>query len=240
MVPHWQIPVSVIVAAASMASALGGLLLFFRKAWSEDSLYAMVSVGGGLLLALTVLDLLPQSLTGGKHVMPFVLFGFGLLFVMEVAQRQVSGWQGSAYGVLLGFVIHSFVEGLSLMASLEANQQLQLTFLGSFILHKIPDGITVGAFILQATRSRVAALTGAAVPGIALLLGVWAMAAAHELIPQSWTRGAMAMATGVFLYISASHLVPYIQRSGRPQMALYFFGTILFYFSLHLYFGTHA
>lgn len=70
----------IILLSAAAASSIGGLLLCLR-AWSEDALFAMISAGAGLLLAITILDLLPPVLAGDNpRMIPFVLVGFGMLF----------------------------------------------------------------------------------------------------------------------------------------------------------------
>ncbi|MFD2369250.1 ZIP family metal transporter [Brevibacillus sp. GCM10020057] len=234
----------IVMLSAAAASSIGGLLLCLR-AWSEEALLAMISAGAGLLLAITLLDLLPHVLAGDNHrMMPFVLVGFTVLFALEMAGKA-GGELGSTgvIGVLTGFVMHAFVEGVSLMASLRMDAEVGVSVLLAMLLHKIPDGVTVASLLLAATRSRRKALWGATSLGIATVAGACSMGAAESLFPPEWSPVMLAITTGIFLYVSASHLVPYIQHARRAQLGVYFFGAILAYMVLAAFLSgnhTHA
>lgn len=237
----WQPTLPFLLVLASMANVMGGVLLLFRRTWSNESLYAMVSIGGGLLLALTVLDLLPHSVGGHGHkYMPFVLIGFVFLFITEMIWQKQSGINAKGIiGVTIGFVIHAFFEGLSLVASFHLDAAFGLPLLGALVLHKIPDGIAVASLLLAATGKRLLAFCGSLSLGMATILGAMSMRVAGQYIMTDWSNAGMALATGVFLYVSASHLVPLVQHSSRPAMSLYFCGAMLFYLIISLFFNFH-
>ncbi|MGZ0050201.1 ZIP family metal transporter [Brevibacillus gelatini] len=152
----------IVLLAAALASCVGGLLLCLR-AWSRKALFAMISAGAGLLLAITMLDLLPHVIQGESlRMMPFVLVGFAALFAMELLGKSAGGEFGSpsVIGVLGGFLLHAFVEGVSLLASLKVDAEIGVSVLLAMLLHKIPDGVTVASLMLAATNSRKKALWG--------------------------------------------------------------------------------
>ncbi len=219
----------VILAAAAAASSIGGLLLCLR-AWSEETLYAMVSVGGGLLLAITLLDLLPHTLEGGsERAMPFVMLGFALLFALELIGRsERKAGSPSLIGLLSGFLLHAYVEGVSLIASFHLENGVGFSVLLAMVLHKVPDGVTVASLVLAATRSQRKAFWGTAALGAATLAGAFSVGAVERVFPNGWSSVVVAVTTGVFLYVSASHLVPLIQN-GRRVLGVYFFAGMLAY-----------
>jgi zinc transporter ZupT len=220
----------VILAAAAVASSLGGLLLCLR-AWSEEALYAMISVGGGLLLAITLLDLLPHTLEGGnERVMPFVMLGFALLFALElIGQSGRKTGSPSLIGVLSGFLLHAYVEGVSLVASFRLDSGVGFSVLLAMVLHKVPDGVTVASLVLAATRSQQKAFWGTAALGAATLAGAFSVGVVERFVPYGWSPVVVAVTTGVFLYVSASHLVPLILNGRRVQLGVYFFAGMLAY-----------
>jgi zinc transporter ZupT len=215
---------------AAGASSVGGLLLCLRR-WSEESLFAMISTGGGLLLAITLLDLLPHSIGDERHdLTPFVLLGFALLFVLElIGQSGKTIGRTSVIGVLSGFLLHAFVEGVSLMASFRLDSALGVSVLIALLFHKIPDGVTVASLLLAATKSRVKAFWGAFSLGGATLAGAAGVGLVDSLLPPMWSPVMIALTTGVFLYVSASHLVPLIQHARRAQLGIYFLAAMLAY-----------
>jgi zinc transporter ZupT len=228
--------------SAAAASSIGGLLLCMRG-WSERALLAMISAGAGLLLAITLLDLMPHALEGESHrIMPFVLVGFAMLFVLEmIGQAGKEIGSTGMFGVLAGFLLHAFVEGVSLMATFRMNAEVGVSVLLALLMHKIPDGVTVASILLAVTRSRLQAFWGATSLGIATVLGACSMGAVERWFPPDWSPVLLAITTGIFLYVSASHLVPYIQHARKAQLGIYFFGAILAYMVLSVYFhGAYA
>lgn len=219
----------VILTVAAAASSIGGLLLCLR-AWSEETLYAMVSVGGGLLLALTLLDLLPHTMEGGsERAMPLVMFGFALLFALELiggAERKAGS--SRLIGLFSGFLLHAYVEGVSLIASYHLDHRIGFSVLLAMVLHKVPDGVIFASLVLAATRSQWKAFWGTAALGASTLAGAFSVGAVEQIFPDGWSSVVVALTTGVFLYVSASHLVPLIQN-GRRVLGVYFFAGMVAY-----------
>lgn len=231
----------IVLLAAALASCVGGLLLCLR-AWSRKALFAMISAGAGLLLAITMLDLLPHVIQGESlRMMPFVLVGFAALFAMELLGKSAGGEFGSpsVIGVLGGFLLHAFVEGVSLLASLKVDAEIGVSVLLAMLLHKIPDGVTVASLMLAATNSRKKALWGATSLGMATIAGACSFGVAERYFSPDWSSVMLAMTTGIFLYVSASHLVPYIVQARRAEYGVYFFGAVLVYIVLSAFIHAH-
>lgn len=228
----------VLLAAASLSSVLGGSMVYFRKRWPEQSLFALISIGGGLLLSLTVLDMLPHSIGKQNHsYMLFVLIGFILLFVIEaISKHDHQVGVTHVIGIACGFLIHSFMEGISMMASFQMDAQVGVSVVLALILHKIPDGLTLGSILLLATDSRSIAFAGTVMLGAATLLGAWVMEIVEKSFAGIGTQLVFAVATGVFLYLSASHLVPLVQQKGGGKAVLFFLAAVLSYMIMTFFF----
>ncbi|KKX52651.1 ZIP family metal transporter [Brevibacillus borstelensis] len=235
----------VVLLSAAAASSIGGFLLCLRS-WSEKSLFAMISAGAGLLLAITLLDLLPHTLhVGSGRVMPFVLIGFSCLFLLDWmghAGENNTRAMGSAriIGVLSGFLLHSYVEGITILASFWMDERLGWSVLFAMLLHKVPDGVTVASLLLAVTRSRKKAFWGAAGLGAATLAGALSFQIAEPFLQEGWVPVMMALTTGVFLYVSASHLVPFILHERKGGQGLFFFAGMVAYLLLMTFFHSNA
>ncbi|WP_255298428.1 ZIP family metal transporter [Brevibacillus dissolubilis] len=231
-----------IIWLAVLANIVGGMTVLARKNWAGKSLYAMISVGGGLLFALTVLDLLPHTAGHGQGMMPFVLIGFLLLLVLDLILRsgdEKKAAAGRTVGVVAGFMVHAFLEGVSLVAGMQMDTRLGLPLLTAMMLHRIPDGVTVASFILAATGKRSTAFLGAVALGLATYVGAISMQVAGGYLSHRAGDIGMALATGVFLYISATHIVPLVQDKRYPGLGLYFIGAILCYLLIAQGIGGH-
>ncbi|MEJ8546750.1 ZIP family metal transporter [Brevibacillus borstelensis] len=233
-----------VLLGAAAASSIGGFLLCLRS-WSEKSLLAMISTGAGLLLAITLLDLLPHTLLAGStRVMPFVLIGFSFLFLLDwmghAGENARTAGSARIVGVLSGFLLHSYVEGISLLASFWMDERLGWSVLFAMLLHKVPDGVTVASLLLAVTRSRKKAFWGAAGLGAATLAGALSFQIAEPFLREGWVPVMMALTTGVFLYVSASHLIPFILHRQKGGQALYFFAGMIAYLLLMTLFHSSA
>ncbi|MBO8164949.1 MAG: ZIP family metal transporter [Brevibacillus sp.] len=230
-----------VLVLASLATAFGGILLFMRIAWSESALYAMVSAGAGLLLALTVLDLLPRSIgDGDSSYAVVILVGFLLLFVTDVLfhRRDVPG-RIQINGILAGLSIHAFLEGVSLVASLQADAALGFSLIVALLLHKIPEGVTAASLLMVSSNNRLLAFIGTAALAAATLFGGLIMCMVQDLMPKEGIRVVLALATGIFLYVAMGHLVPFVQKTRHLRFPVYFVGGVLLYMLLTLLFRFH-
>ncbi|MCZ0831696.1 ZIP family metal transporter [Brevibacillus halotolerans] len=237
----WHPPISILLLLVCAASLLGSFTICFRKKWSEQALFVMISLGGGILLSLTVLDLLPHAMGDDAHqFLPLVLVGFMLLFLLEsIRHDQGRPHTNNLIGISFGFFMHAFFEGFSIAAGLDKDAGLAFPLLIALILHRLPDGITVSSLLLAATGKRGMALLGGLGLCGATILGAMTLRLAGHWISEAWTSAGLALSAGVFLYVAASHLVPLIQNRNYPKLSLYFCVSMLLYMVFSLFFHTH-
>lgn len=224
-----------LLMAASFASMIGGLLIFFRKHWSEDSLMSMISIGAGLLLSITLFHMLPQVAGNTQQsLMPFVVIGYLFLFAIDLAGHG----RGKADGAVIGFVIHAFSEGVSLAAAFQVSPQLGMSILVALLFHKIPEGITMASLLLAVTQRKQTAFLGSVLLGVATLAGALLAAVTERFImTANITNPLLALSAGVFLYVSTSHLIPHIRQAKNMRAGFYFFGAVLLYMLLSTVLG---
>ena len=231
----------ILLLSAAAASSIGGLVLCLRS-WSKEALQFMLATGAGLLLAITFLDLVPHVVAfGAGQMMPFVLVGFAVFYVLDSFSRVQTGvGSPGLVGIMAGFLLHAFVEGASLINGLRFDTELGVSLLIALLLHKVPDGVTAAALVLAATGSRLQAFWAATSLGVATVAGALGMSATEGIFPVHWSPVLLAVTTGIFLYLSASHLVPHLQREGNPRLGYYMIGAMLAYLLVFVYVhGSH-
>ncbi|WP_232698273.1 ZIP family metal transporter [Brevibacillus daliensis] len=239
---EWHPSFMLLLFLVCAASLLGSFVICFRRQWSEASLFVMISIGGGILFSLTILDLLPHAMDGeGNRFLPLVLVGFMLLFLLEnVRNDQEKVNANNMVGVTFGFYLHAFFEGFSLAAGMQAHASLAIPLMIGLILHRLPDGVTVSSLLLAATRSRVMAFLGGVGLCLATMLGAFTMRLTGMFISASWNQAGLALSAGVFLYVAASHLVPLLQQKQDRKLGLYFVLSVLLYMIFSLFFHSHT
>jgi zinc transporter ZupT len=109
---------------------------------------------------------------------------------------------GFAAPLVLASGLHSFMDGWSLVASRQdPSQAIQFAFLVGITLHKLPEGLALGAILRASMRSRWRVAGGGALAqfmtvvggAVALWLGPWAGV--------RWSGVFLGLAGGTFLYL---------------------------------------
>src|SRR5262249_56426129 len=121
---------------------------------------AFLALGGGYMLAVAFLEVIPESIRlGGQNALLFVLIGFFLVhlfehtlaphfhFGEETHSKEVSHAH-ARNTVLLGFVIHTFFDGVAIAAGFLVSSWLGAVIFFAVFLHKLPEGFTIASFVL--------------------------------------------------------------------------------------------
>ena len=178
----------------------------------------MLLLSGGLLVAIPLILVAPELAEhyGWAGGLLWMALGFAALwavnrYVYPLCPACAHDHNHAACSVPLhGFAaplvlasgLHSFMDGWSLVASRQdPSQALQLAFLVGITLHKLPEGLALGAILRAALRSRWRVASGGALAqfmtvvggAVALWLAPWAGA--------RWSGAFLGLAGGTFLYL---------------------------------------
>lgn len=222
--------------AAAMANVLGGLVVVARREpWQPRALRAFVALGAGFMLAAALLRMGPEAAALTDSAPLLILGGYLFVHLVEhtiaphfhfgeethadlVAGKQVWGW------ALLGLILHSLFDGVSIGSGFLVSPSLGLLVFSAIVLHKAPEGFTVASLMMAGGSSRTGALVAAAAVGFASVVGVLMVAALS-----GFAGPALALSTGVTLYVAASDLIPEVNAEEGALMAwLVFAGVVLF------------
>ena len=142
---------------------------------------------------------------------------------------------GTGLATLVAFNVHDFIDGLAIgSAMVAANQALGILVFLAVLLHEIPAGFVISSVMLGSGFSRrVAILAGASI-GLITLLGIATPFLVGEVSAFA-THALLALATGTFVYIGASILIPMIETGGSRLSFLYVaLGFLVFFGSSEL------
>lgn len=229
---YWSFGLGAIAAAANV---LGGLVVVSFKHWNELLLKYFIGLGAGFMLAAACLRMLPESLRLTPHAPALVLAGYLIVHFFEhtlaphfhfgeETHGEVMLSPGVGFSALVGLSIHTFFDGVSIASGFLVSVPLGLLIFFAVILHKVPEGFTIASIALAAGRGPRGAIVASAVLAGATLSGVVGMHAVTGIVGH-----ALALSTGVTLYVAASDLVPEVNEHHGPGMALVVFaGVALF------------
>lgn len=208
--------VVIILALATFVSTLiGGLVTVkFRK-----HLPYFFGFAAGALIAVSFLDLLPESLELSKsisfpirYIMLAIVISFFFYSLLErfFLTHEMEG--KDTHGHIMGpigagsLVIHSLLDGAAIGAAFQINASIGLIVAFAVICHDFTDGINTVTIMLKNKHNRKSAISFLLMDALAPVLGVLATTA--FALPQKVLAILLAVFVGEFIYIGASTMLP--------------------------------
>jgi zinc transporter ZupT len=243
---------------AGLANVLGGVMLFPTglSGRYKSLLKYILALGAGFMLAVTFFEIIPKTISiwqrGGDSSaeslsVPMVLVLAGYLatqfFEHTVAPHFHLGEEvhaeelisnKSAYSAVGGLLVHTFFDGVSIAAASQIDIRAGLLVFIAVLIHKFPEGFTIGSVILAAGKGHREVITATALIGLMTVIGV----ILYYLVGSNlgFTVGyALPVASGVTLYVAASDLIPEVNHHGgrRPLVSLSIFAGVALFFLIH-------
>ncbi len=244
---------------AAGADLVGGFFVI-RRQWSREYLKYFIALGAGFMLAVALLEMVPESLrlasiqpyaiyprdvglaTEAAEVLLLVLAGYLLVHFFEHTlaphfhfgeETHVEAMTAMhvGYAAVLGLAIHTFFDGVAISSGLLVSRSLGLLIFVAIFLHKIPEGFTVASLMLASGQGKRRAFLSSAVLGAATLVGVALM-----LVWRAHVGIALPVSAGVTLYVAASDLIPEVNHEPGARMALLVFLGVAIMLALKLAF----
>ncbi|MFZ0641405.1 MAG: ZIP family metal transporter [Candidatus Acidiferrales bacterium] len=233
-------------ALAAAANLAGGFFVVHRQ-WSREYLKYFIALGAGFMLAVALLDMVPESLrlasvhpyalqpqpAGAQsewaEVMLLVLAGYLLVHFFEHTlaphfhfgeETHIEEMTAAhvGYAAVLGLAIHTFFDGVAIASGLLVSESLGVLIFVAIFLHKLPEGFTVASLMMASGQGKRAAFWASAILGAATLAGVVLM-----LLWRGQVRIALPISAGVTLYVAASDLIPEVNHTRGARWALLVF-----------------
>lgn len=222
-------------AAANVAGAL--VVVFRRRPWPPRVLHGFLSLAAGFMLAAAILRMAPEA-TAQTAAAPFwILAGYLLVHLFEhtiaphfhfgeETHRDLVVGRSVWLSALVGLLVHSLFDGISIGSGFLISPMLGLLVFSAIVLHKAPEGFTIASVMVASGAGRAHALAAAAAVGFASIVGILVV----EIV-SAYVGFALALSTGVTLYVAASDLVPEVNRDESLWMALLVFAGVLLFWA---------
>jgi zinc and cadmium transporter len=204
--------------ATAVANVLGSSLAVLQRQPSRSFTAGALGFSGGFILAAALLEMLPASLQGGPAMPFFIALGYLLIFLIEqfldvhlhtVPEETKLEALPTAAGLtsLIAFNVHDFLDGLAIGTGMITGAQLGVLVFIAVLLHETPAGFVIAAIVRAAGWGRGAAIAAGASLGLVTLVGV-ALPFWVRQLSRFHTDALLSVATGTFIYLGATLLVP--------------------------------
>ncbi|MDQ3076510.1 MAG: ZIP family metal transporter [bacterium] len=213
---------------AGLLSLIGGLLIIWKANLAKKITTSLLAFAAGAFLAVSFLDMLPEAIEMVEephNVFIAALIGFTSFFILE---RLLMRFQVPSHDhvhsehmetlpvlVILGDSIHNFLDGILIAIAFIANPAAGLITAIGIAAHEIPQEIGDFSILLSQGWSKKKVIVVnviqslITIPGV--IIGYYAGIRLEAYLPYL-----LAGASGIFLYIAASDLIPEIHhRTGH-------------------------
>ena len=208
---------------AGLTTALGAGIVIYLGKPSTTLLSILLGFAGGVMLAISSLELLPEAIEIGGTFMALLGFLLGTL-LMHLLDHLIphlhfsNGCEKSnvemlkvGYLIFLGIAVHNVAEGLAIGAGLVANPGLGAAIAIAIGIHNIPEGMATAVPLCLGGLKAVKVLILTAVAGLMTVVG----AALGSLAFQSnlgFVSVALGFAAGAMFYIVGDELIPHARN----------------------------
>ena len=243
---------SVAYVLLAFALAVGGGALGASLGSSHERLCALISLGAGTLLGVTLFAILPESfealnwwgvlLAVGSGYAVFAVISKYVYHVCPACaashfdEAATHRFSEIAAAMTLALTVHCVADGVALAAGHHAEathapggRVLDFSIILAICVHKVPEGLALGGLLLGAGLSRAQTmLRVAAVESTTLLGGIlgWLFFRQVSLV---WLDAAVAHIGGGFLFLAVHAVFGEILKHHKALVLTYFalgFGTI--------------
>lgn len=213
---------------AGASTAIGVIILEIFGEPSHRVLASLLGFAGGIMLAISVFELLPEALLLGSMTVVIVGFLLGAL-MMYGLDRFIPHSHMSAsdepnienpdkihvrnpmlrigFLILFGIAIHNLPEGLAIGAGFESSPEAGIYIAMAIGLHNIPEGLAIAGPLKTGGMGFVKLFLFTLAAGLMTPLGTLIGQLFFNVSPV-FVGGSLAFAAGAMVYIVNDELVP--------------------------------
>jgi zinc transporter ZupT len=223
----------VFLGLIAFLSTLSGGLLAARL--SSSRLGALTAFAAGVLIAVPLFDLLPETLKLAaavpmrpESILHVTALGFVFLYILEryfsihrVCEGDVCRNVRHPKGGLLGAAelsIHSFVDGFAIGLGFQVGAHVGIIVAAAVISHDFSDGINTVTVMLNSGNSLKSSIRMLLLDAVAPILG--ATATLFITLPERYLAFLLSFFAGGFLYLGASDLLPEAHEKNPPSLSV--------------------
>ena len=226
------------LGAGVIGTGSGAIIALFVKNPSKALLSFILGFAGGIMLAIVLIDLLPEAVETGGLIVAISGLLIGAIFILFLdlklphfhffeTTEELARYIRTGTILGLGIAMHNLPEGIAIGASYVASPALGFTLALTIALHNIPEGIAMACPLCAGGMRLRWIIFYTAMAGLPMGLGALVGATLGSISPLILSLS-LGFAGGAMLYIIFGELIPGSQNSGNGHAGTFgaVFGTI--------------
>lgn len=186
----------------------------------EIIMYNMLAFSAGVMLAISFLELIPESigLSGTLFTVLGIIGGGFFMYLLDrliphihprlCSQEQGCHLEKTATYLILGIFLHNFPEGMAMATGVISGYKTTLAIAIAIAVHNIPEGICTSAPYYSCTGQRLRSFLLSCSTIIPLIIGFFLARYLFTQISSVFIGVIIALTAGLMIYISSDELIP--------------------------------
>ncbi len=208
-----------IVAISVLGPIIGSFIGVIKKP-SERFMYNMLAFAAGVMLAISFLELIPESIElSSIYISVFgIIFGCLLMFCLDkliphihpelCSQEQGCKLRRTSIYLILGIFLHNFPEGMAIAIGTVSDIKVSMVVALAIAIHNIPEGICTSAPYFRCTGKRLKSFLVSSSTAIPILLGFIVAKFVFQQISNNLIGFIVGATAGLMIYITSDELIP--------------------------------
>lgn len=206
---------------AGLSTMIGTIPIFFKLRNEDKLVAASLSFAAGIMLCVSVTDLIPESLNMLSGYSDIVMLGLVMVsifvgivisaFIDKALPSSIDNNSLYKVGVIsmVAIIIHNLPEGIATFISTTKSFELGLSLTVAIAFHNIPEGISISVPIFYSTKSRLKALWYTFISALSEPLGaILTYLFFARFINETVLGLLFSMIAGIMIQISLTELLP--------------------------------
>ncbi|MFH0868316.1 MAG: ZIP family metal transporter [Candidatus Woesearchaeota archaeon] len=219
-----------IILIISILGPIIGSLIGVLKKPSNSFMYNMLAFAAGVMLAVSFLQLIPQSIELSSIMICAIGFIIGavIMYVLDTKLiphvhpelcKPEPGYRlkKTSIYLLLGIFLHNFPEGMAIASGIVADFKTTFTIALAIAIQNIPEGICTSAPYYFCTKKKLKSFLVSSSTAIPIAVGFIFASFLFQNIPLLITGMIIAATAGFMVYITADELIPTSCNKGNGE-----------------------
>jgi len=220
----------IVLLLSVLGPIIGSVIGVIRRP-SEIFMYCMLSFAAGIMLAISFLELIPESISLSNAILCTVGIACGtiVMYLLDrlvphihpglCRQEQGCNLEKTAVYLMIGIFMHNLPEGMAIAAGSDSGSMFLIAI--AIAIHNIPEGICTSAPYFRCTGKRLKSFLLSSATAIPILAGFLIARFIFGNVPGHIMGIIVAATAGVMIYISADELIPTSYLNGKSHMTIF-------------------
>jgi zinc transporter ZupT len=222
-----------------------GLLLYTRKHVPSIAINLLIALGAGSMLSVSIVHILPGAIDRSHDAVYAFLAGFIIIYLIEelltphkhdhthgdhAHEDPHEHYDHIALVSWLAICIHTFLDGVSIRASMGLSEWLGYAILFGVAVHQIPVSLTLAALLRESHMQRSRQMLLVVLFALSASIGFWVSGIFLSSLSDVGVGLTAAFAGGSLLYVATADLLPIIHSTTRNKylsLTVFLLGVIL-------------